>query len=162
LFQIITKPKEDIFGASYDRFLSKDLIEHLNPSDLPEALRWVRNQPSFSDLPYALAEVADSILSLAAENLDQPNVAEAFAITVLDRLKKHDGHFDHPNRAWQRAVRSNESIRHRIIEVLPSKTDDPKELATDLAYSGLQIISKDDIHWIVYKLEKDNGAFLSQ
>jgi hypothetical protein len=45
-FGCLTLPKRDDFSGTYQMFLWRELVSHLQPHDLPIALHWVSKQPA--------------------------------------------------------------------------------------------------------------------
>lgn len=62
LFELLSPPKRDGFIGAYQMFLTHDLLEHLEPSDLPAALEWGEKQGSMHELPYHFRDLVKGIL----------------------------------------------------------------------------------------------------
>jgi len=157
LFSLITPPKNESFVGAYFSFLTGDLVESLTLGDLLVALRWVREQKPKRELPYAYVELLDDILEKAVENLEQSSVLEEFAVTILNRLRKHDEFYGRPS-DWTKGLETNESARHRIIEAILPELSQLQNDTVFLVYWKFPLITASDVPWLIDRLEREPNA----
>ena len=62
LFGLLSPPKRESFIGEYQTFLTHDLLEHLEPSDLPTALEWTEKQGPMHKLSYPFQKLLETIL----------------------------------------------------------------------------------------------------
>jgi len=156
LFTALTPPRrEDFFGA-YRVFLSSQVTPHLELPDLPVALRWVEQHSPRVTLQGPASELkplADSIIRLASEHLNEPDVLAAFTNLVLPYLVQFGtvpglSPGDQETSRWI----NNDDTRHRLLEaVLPllaQQTSDPMVL---LVARPPLLLSR-DLSWLIANL----------
>jgi hypothetical protein len=118
LFACLTSPKNENLLGGYWTFLSRDLAQHLEGSNLPTALEWVASQHRREHL-HPFEKLADSILLRALEHLEAPRVVKAFAKAALSRLKDHHEIFrEQSEPQFQNVLENEETKRHQILEVM--------------------------------------------
>ena len=145
VFAVLTLPSHyDAFGGPYRDFISEDLINGLQPADLPAALQWVERLPvgdRYSMLP-STQDLLGRILSKAWEYLDSPGVTEAFARAILLQAHRFD---------MERKIKlEDDQKRHQVIRmVLKLLTSDEKQVhdIAVLAWSGLFVQA--DFAWLL-------------
>ncbi len=152
LFSLITPPKREML--KYWRFLSHDLIEHLQPVDLPLALEWVEAKQPRNMLPEVFEGLIDAIMFKAWAHLELPGVLEAFVKAALPRLQ----HYDEIVRerfkpSFANVLASDDQKRHRVVEVLLSMLDDPEDTVL-LLYSGTPFVMAKDVPWLIRFLQE--------
>jgi len=122
LFTALTPPKREDFIGAYHVFLFYQVVSHLELADLPVAVRWVEQHPPRATMQGLTGEfkpLADAIIRLALEHLDEPAVLTAVAHLVLSRLL-HSGLIFGLTPAEQETARwlDNDGTRHRLLEAL--------------------------------------------
>ncbi len=82
LFGRLAPGRKEIIGGTYKYFLSSNLAPHLEVADLPVALAWVGERGRRGDLEFGASELADEIVRLAWEHLDDEGVMLSLAQLV--------------------------------------------------------------------------------
>jgi hypothetical protein len=88
LFENLTEPKNPSFYGHYKIFLSGVLVDCLEVSDLPTALKWVQRHSRCQWQWNGFKEIADAIMRMAYDYLEYPAVLEQFARAALHRLRE--------------------------------------------------------------------------
>jgi hypothetical protein len=122
LFTALTPPKREDFIGAYHSFLFYQVVPRLELADLPVAVRWVEQHPPRATMQGLTGEfkpLADDIIRLALEHLDEPVVLAAIAHLVSSRLLQ-SGLIFGLTPAEQETARwlDNDETRHSLIEAL--------------------------------------------
>ncbi len=137
-----------VFGGVYQNFIATEFAKHIQLSDLPIALKWLEQFPDRHDLHYPFRELADSVMLKAWQNLDKPDVLEAFANIAILRLKQHDGILsDCPSRSYTRD--SLDDPRDSDIESFLKDSDEKRRQLTEKIISLLSE-SESELPWLIY------------
>lgn len=167
LFIALTPPKRRSFVGAYAVFLSQDLMQHLQPPDLPAALRWVKVQERRRRLPYSFEGLVDAIMVQAWEHLESPGVLEAFAKAALSRLERRDeivGGDLGPS--FRRMLSEDDDKRRRVLEVILPLLSDPEKDPIWLVYSGTPLAMSKDAPWMLELFQggesEETGRLLAQ
>ncbi len=150
LFAVLAQPKQQNFVGAYLVFLSQDLMQHLQPHDLPTALRWVEVQERRRRLPYPFEGLMDAIMLRAWEHLESPGVLEAFAKAALSRLEGRDeivGGELGPS--FRRMLSEDDEKRRRVLMAILPMLRDPEKDPIWLAYSGTPLAMSKDVPWMI-------------
>jgi len=154
LFAVLTPPEQQHLIGAYHMFLSDDLVQHLNPPDLPTALKWVEEQEPRHSLTDPFEKLTDAIILQAWEHLESPGVLQAFARVALSRLEHHDeivgGHHDPP---FTCMLGSDDEKRHRLLEVMLPLFSDPEKDSIWPVYSQTPIVISKDVPWLIARLQ---------
>lgn len=114
LFDTLNVPVDDNLIDLYSSQDWADLIlPELTPLDLPCALKWVEQQGSTDSLSASFSGLLNSILHMAWQNIETPDVAVAFCNAVLALWQRHDHVLVRENE-W-RNWRSNPTVTADII-----------------------------------------------
>lgn len=154
LFSALTPPKRSGLFGGYALFLSRRLVEQLQPADLPLALAWVARQETRRSLPHQFAEVADNIMLRAWAQLDEPSVLDAFVQVALKRILRHDviaGNLDN-QQSFRDLLLRNEGQRRRILDALLRVLPDPEQDWVHLIYSDTPLVINADLPWLIERL----------
>ncbi|HZH77965.1 MAG TPA: hypothetical protein VEY88_18200, partial [Archangium sp.] len=130
LFEALRDPGED---APMQR-TEEALLERLPPQELPSALRWVREYLS-QPKPLRLAGLADELLGMAFDFLDEPGVFDPYCAALWPKLKRalrvnpsllllEEGR-ELPSDWWNRLT---DEERWRVIDGLAALRESPDEL----------------------------------
>lgn len=93
LFSVLTPPNNH-FTGSYEVFLDSEMIEKLRKEDLSVALDWlIENIGNFLHRISSERKLADRILLMAWENLEQREVFERFIKVAKILISNHDSLF---------------------------------------------------------------------
>jgi len=153
LFSTLTHPERENFIGTYQLFLSHHLVKHLQPSDLPAALKWVENQQPKQEPPYSFKKLMDAIMWLAWEHLDSPGVLEAFAGAALSRLKHHVeivGDFgDKEFKEFREVLINDDMKRRQVLEAMVPMLSDPVKDSIWLVHSGTPVALSRDVPWMI-------------
>lgn len=154
LLSVLAPPKQKYFGGEYQDFIKREITQHLQPADLPVALKWVEQQPTRRDLKYPLGNLSDAIMKKAWESLEFPNVLEGFATVALKRLKKFDEIIDnHLDESFENELRNNDDKRRKVIESILPLLEDLEKDSIVLFYHRGQLILNKDFLWMLERLQ---------
>lgn len=146
LFFILTYPKrENLFGA-YQLFLRYELVPHIQPPDLPKALKWVEEQGPRGHIPYSIRELMDAIMLKAWQHLESPGVLKAFAKAALERLKHHEGIVGD-------RLNNEDEKRRQVLKTMLPMLSDPERDSFWLACSSTPLLLSKDIPWMIERLK---------
>jgi len=151
LFNILTPPKRIRHYGSYLNFISEDITFHLNPSDLPMAIKWIESLEPIKKHERPYWQFADLILLKALKNIDIPQVAEAFARFLFSRLKNYKLMFRKPEE-FQNLLDRDIRARKKLIEALVKLIKNPKNETSFIVFGEIKIATKSDIPWLIEKI----------
>lgn len=155
MFSVLALPKRDNFSGAYKKFFY-DCVEHLQPSDLPTALRWAKQQPSRHELPYRFYSLLDAILFKAWENLEAPDVLDGFARVVLSRLRRFDdiASRDFPQTPLGESLRNEVEKRRLLVETIIPLLLDPEREPSRLVHSRPPLVTGSDLLWMLDRFQE--------
>ncbi|MEQ8188447.1 MAG: hypothetical protein ABRQ39_10810 [Candidatus Eremiobacterota bacterium] len=154
LFDILTPSKRLMLWAPYQRFLSQNLVIHLQAEDLPIALKWLKQQSLKNITIYPSEELSDSIILKTLDYLDYQDVREVFAEFLLTRLKIFHDITGKDVISELKGKLNNEKRRHLIETILNMLSDPEKELRKIYADD---IVIKSDFTWLVEKFKSEKS-----
>ena len=163
LFPLLSPPKREGFVGAYQMFFTHDLLERLEPGDLPTALGWTENQGPMHKLSYQFKQLVQGILVKAWNHLNAPAFLGAYVKAVLARFRRHDEFWTESDDAPARRINllsTDVSNRRRILEkALPmlSKSGEDPSL---LVYSTTPLVPNDDVPWLIQRLERSKSGKL--
>ncbi|MEA1863778.1 MAG: hypothetical protein U9N46_01040 [Euryarchaeota archaeon] len=153
LFTVLTHPKVENFYGAYWAFFSSKLVQHLGPTDLLTALKWVEGQPTRDKLTHHFEQLMDDIMLKAWEHLESPDVQEAFAKSVLSRFKHYDkivGGLVEPQ--FESMLGDDEKRRRAIDAIVPMLPDRGMCLVQLVDPETPWVIEK-DIPWMIERIQ---------
>jgi len=151
LFRSITPPKRDSLFGVYKSFLLDDLVKHLQPVDLPIALKWVEEQGTRNGLPDSFEKLMDDILVKAWANIESLGVLENFARAVICRLRHHDQILrNHSDQLFKSMLENDDCKRRLTLEAMVPLLNNPQE-AVLLIYTP--IVLNKDVSWMIERLQ---------
>jgi predicted NACHT family NTPase len=158
LFSLLTPPKKENFIGIYQIFLFKNLVDHVQPRDLPLALDWVDNHRSNEDSFSVVERVGDLMLQRAWNHIETPGVVQAFAKTAFSRLMNFkpifEGHLNSLTRtAW---IEDNEK-RHKILVAMVPMIEDPEKDSVRLVFFDTPMVLDKDLPWMIEQLRISAG-----
>lgn len=153
LFTVLTPPKvENFYGAYWASFSSK-LVQHLEPTDLLTALKWVEGQPTRDELLHHFEHLMDNIVLKTWEHLESPDVPEAFAKAVLSRFKHCDEIVGGLTESQFRSMLGDDKKRRRAIDAIVPVLPDRGTCLVQLVYSKTPLVIEKDIPWMIERLQ---------
>ncbi|MEM7793782.1 MAG: hypothetical protein AAF579_04920 [Cyanobacteria bacterium P01_C01_bin.118] len=169
LLENISQPQEQgSVGGTYQNFLTQEFLQNLAISDLPIVLQWLANLPTRHELGYPFRGLSDSIMQLAWQNFDQPDVHEVFTSVAILRLRKSDSIFgNRPSSESSPFINfDSDETRDDQIEPLLRESSDKrrhliKAIVASVDDSGphhqlpwlIEIISSEDILWLIEQVK---------
>lgn len=156
LFELLTPPKNESLYGTYKYFiigeLSKKLI--MKQNELVTALNWVKKQPIRRDLPYDFRDLVDTIMLIAWEQLESPDITKTFAEAVLPRLMKYDLFFDDNDKAkFIKKIADDENKRRKLLLSLLQLITEQKHIS---CISHSPFASSCDLYWMIEQLRATN------
>ena len=152
LFALLTPPKQDNFIGAYHRFLSHDLIQHIQITDLPVALKWVEAQPPRHKLPHPFRELMAAIMLKAWQHIESPGVLEAFAKAAFSRVKHYDPILGDRHVSQYNNALSDDEKRRKLLETVLCIVSDPEKDLIQIVYSHPPIVLSRDVPWMIERL----------
>lgn len=161
MFAHLTKPKIGNFTGSYRYFIYSKLAPHLNPSDLPVALDWLKRQ-GMRDSTNPYEDLGDQIVFKASHYLDQPDVLCLFADVALNQWEGHQRVLPIANGQQTHDTfpsLENDNTRRDLLGQVVSLSCDRQ--SRPHAYRIYRDICKPiDFSWILSKLNEANSHSL--
>jgi hypothetical protein len=152
LFNALTPPKNDHFIGAYHQFIWSAPVDHLQPQNLPVALRWYEKLPSHhqpSIHAHLLFSIANAIMLRSLEHLDRAEVLDACARTILVRTQLFDNELIDSQQQPYNALPIAQDQRLQLLEkVLSLSTGDTASL-TKLLDLKPRLILPQDIPWLI-------------
>jgi predicted NACHT family NTPase len=152
VFAVLTLPKRPTFGGAYLQFLLLKLLQNLNLSDLPIALKWVKNQGSVDNLPYIFEELIHEIMLQAWEHLELPGVLEGFA-AALPMYLRHCRSIT----SMRNLLSDDDNKRRQVLEKILPLLSDHKEDLFCLKYSIAPLILGTDMQWMIERFSNEKS-----
>jgi hypothetical protein len=159
-----------ILGSIYQDFIATGFTKYLELSDLSMVLKWLKQLPNRHSLHYPFRDLADSVMTKAWQNLDEPNVTKAFANIAILKLKRYEGVLgDKPSVGFryiseqncddeiEPLLKDSDDKRRKLIETIVSLITEPEENLFWLT----GIVCSKDTFWIIDKAtssESDRAA----
>lgn len=150
LFGLVTPQKKPNLYGAYAGFLSRDLLSHLRPVDLPVALEWAARRPARYDPFDKLGTLADEIIVQAWDHLESEHVLHPFAEAVLARFEEHAGVTRRIDRYKGEALWSSDDSRRLILaEALVPRLSAKGTEPARLIFGDTPLFAVTDIPWMV-------------
>jgi hypothetical protein len=156
LFDVMTPSRPNLAG-SYFSFLVGSPIKHLQPADIPAALAWVERNLGHAELPYEIRGLLVDVLLMAANALENPAVAAAFAPVAWGHLSSQRRLFHEPLYDWVGENSQSpltEADRRAVVTVLARSSIACQADVRDLAYANL--VNPDDVPWLLEQVQVEN------
>ncbi|MEK7408198.1 MAG: hypothetical protein AAB225_24270 [Acidobacteriota bacterium] len=153
LFAALSPPKQPHLFGMYQRFLRGDIADHLQPCDLPLALKWVEAQAAGGVSVTSLAELAEAIAAKALDHLDNSDVRQALA-AASRRWLRIEGTIirGRDTSTFRTKLAENVERRRRLVEaMLPLFSDSEDGLF--LICPG-ELIDSGDTLWLIDRLHE--------
>ena len=154
----LTPARNDHLLGGYKSFVLTTLPDALTPSDLPNALEWVRLQPRDHDADDLLSSFADAVLAASWPHLGDERVRSAFVAAIVPRLREHLDLLGplHPNSDTS-TFREQPTRRLLVSELVqsPAAQDIEPRLLT---WSTPTLALPDDFSWAVNHLRGSLGG----
>lgn len=163
-FDILTQPKGNFIGGTYQNFIAKEFSKHLQLADLPLALNWVEVQQPRRELRYPFGELADAIMFLAWEHLESQGILEAFARIAFTRWSNYQQITSDRNEPSFESLLINNDVKRRLLlktlvsMISLSSDNEPIWL---LGYRT-QIILQKDFLWMIEQLQSSTSEHTQQ
>ena len=162
VFNVITQPASKSSGGRYQDFIAKELGEHLRISDLPVALRWLEKQVSRRDLYYPFGQFSDAIMLKAWDNLNEPEVMQAFARVAFLRLKNHDVIVyddSYKTISFSQVLKDDVHKRRQLVESIISIILESDKEPRWLISHRTGIVFKQDFTWLIKCLQNSETEY---
>lgn len=148
---------EELFAAitpskSAYQYMLRDLVQHLQPTDLPIALEWLEKQ---NPLHHTFEELANAIMLKAWKHFESPKILEGIVKIALSQLQDQNRIRSTYRNSFFRDALNNlhDEKRRRLLEaILPRLLNLENDLAL-LAYTETPIILPQDFKWLIERLQ---------
>ncbi|MEQ8168730.1 MAG: hypothetical protein ABRQ38_07510 [Candidatus Eremiobacterota bacterium] len=154
LFKNLTQPKYKPFLGPYQMFISRGIIIHLQETDLPTALQWLKKQTSEHISDYEFKQLSDSIILKTLDYLNNQNIMEAFAEFIIDRLKNCHSIIGQDAISKFKSKLDSGKRRQLVETILNMLSDLEKELRKIYADD---IVINSDFTWLVEKFKSEKS-----
>jgi predicted NACHT family NTPase len=154
LFTVLTPPKVENFYGAYWAFFSSKLVQHLEPTDLLTALKWVEGQPTRDKLTHHFEHLMDDVMLKAWEHLESPDMPEAFAKAVISRFKHYDeivGGFTEPQ--FRSMLGDDDKKRRRAVDAIVPVLPNRWMCLVQLVDSKTPLVIGNDLSWMIGSLQ---------
>ena len=161
LFSVLSPPNNHIAG-SYESFLDSQMVEKLQTEDLPVALDWlVENMQDFMHRISSERRIADEILLMAWDNLDDEEIFVRFIKVVKILISKHKDIFKEiENKEKLERIFQDDDKRHKVwLEIFSSINDNHY---WSLDGSKFICLRNSDIDWLTDEWEKTTNKDLKE
>jgi len=159
VFNNITIFKRPSLLGSYAFFLSS-LPDRMNIQDLPFALKWVKNNPTESDQPFSRFEdLSEQILVRAWHNLDNSDVLEAYAETIIPRLENFQSicPLQHGISEEKKIAPLSDEVRQNLIKTMVKKLQNYRRYLFLSGDDSPQILFQHDLKWLLKEVSQDEN-----
>jgi len=155
LFQLLTPPRKEHYSGAYQMFATYELPNRLDKIDLPVALKWVAQLPPDHYFPHMFLDAASAILGMAWGHLGDDETLEAFALTAIARLERHDGLFPAMDKREQnQPVELDDATRHRLVRAIVTQSPGVKVEAHHLYFCVPSLLGNEDTEWLIAELDR--------
>ncbi|GAH46065.1 unnamed protein product, partial [marine sediment metagenome] len=149
LLTVLTPPQNQNVIGSYDGFISHDLVQHLKPSDIPIALKWIENQVTRLSPLFPLNDLIEQVMLKSWNYIDRPDIIEPFARICLSMLRNHGELFrNERSHTFACALKDEDHNRHRVLETMLPLLSLPSYDSTLLIFSSTPFVLRKDIPWM--------------
>ena len=163
LFALLVPPKNPNYMGAYEAFLTYELTDKLETSDLPAALAWVEEKEPDHRHLFRFGELADQIMQRAWAELLNPGVAPAFARAALARLRRHEEVIKERKEIFEaigepkfsERVAADDQRRHLLLEEMIGLLVTEKEDAFYLTHWKTPLVTGDDVGWLLEILQSN-------
>ncbi|MBX7255913.1 MAG: hypothetical protein K1Y02_06095 [Candidatus Hydrogenedentes bacterium] len=155
LFSLVDTPPPEHEINRYSMFVSRGIVKHLRPEDIPCALRWViRQKWSRHGFQHDFSRLLDGILFAAWEHFDMPDVPPLLAQAIHARLVIDHGHLmDSTDREVKDFLHDAKKRRRLLSEYVPLLRDLGRE-AFYLNEASIGMARPEDFPWLLEQMEK--------
>ena len=152
LLDIITPPKREHFYGNYQVFLH-EIVMHIQPSDIPVALKWIESQQIEDDLS-SFSHLADKIMLIAWNHLKHPGVVDGLAKAMVSRLNRDEGHITRfiRDRELKDALTKDDVKRRLLLSALVPLFDNISDVYVLIHYNPA-IITNRDFGWVIEQIK---------
>lgn len=158
LFAILKAPKKELYLGHYQMFLNDEVVKHLHPHDLPDALNWVKeiDRKPLSSNP--VEKLKDGIMLKAWDNLEYPGVLEAFSNAVISRVREHDSVLRGDHESSFRVILTNEDEKRRsVLRCMINILSPSDKLLSYIAYYKTPFALDKDMSWMICHLREEKS-----
>ena len=145
---LLTPRKRPNFYGAYSHFLQYNLVDGLQPKDLPTALNWVT---SLELSPLSNFEiVADRIILRSLREVDDPHIAVCLASTVFSQIRKSPEIVSSLSRdEFQEALQDLGEARQILVRHVLSHFPGSSTETAWLNYRLTQLLRPEDVRWLI-------------
>ena len=145
-FACLTLPKREDFSGTYQMFLWRELVPHLQTHDLPVALQWVSKQSARRGRWHPFAKTIDSIMLKAIYSLEEPGIVRPLARALLSRLRQYD---ESDEDDYRGVLGHDEVKRRQLLKALLPMLPDPERDWIWPFRSRLPLVHGEDAPWML-------------
>jgi len=151
MWDYLEHPRVSLYGGAYSSFFHYSVTPKLTAENLPAALRWCQQQPVEDIGP--VVDLEKSILSLAVEHIQAPDVAESLAQAIFARCRNFRGFpgRDHADEESTEDRLRGDEVRRRafLTAFLPLLNAEN----THTLVHPLSLLHLDDLGWFIERIK---------
>lgn len=153
VFDALTRPKERSYYGSYKQFLQQSLPTSLCKADLLSALGWLARIETQGG-SRELETLADAVVRLAVENLEEEGVVELLSEVVASRARRHESLLVDEIGPIGSAPNIEPVViaagrRELILATLTRLNDNTAISLVDFGVSGPALLGRSDFDWLM-------------
>ncbi len=159
IFGFLTPPKRKTFFGSYQGFLTDELVQNMNPVDLPVALMWAEEMVISRKTSQTILDVIKNIIILAWKNLSRPEIPVRLSRVFINILC----HYSKIVFDLKGASEASESLfsdtvkRHSILETIVETCCVFDKIKYKLHWDPPQILRVNDMAWLLQRLAESKS-----
>lgn len=160
LFSVITPPKNPNLFGSYLYFLRYDLLNNIDETNLPEALKWIEKQPpSFKQsYPYVIRECINKIMILSWKHLNNDTILKVFSKIAFNWLKQfRDIIEDDEDFNFSKSLENEDQKRRQLIISIIDLSRDINNKIDPICFSLKKIVFDKDISFLIDLFNKEQS-----
>jgi hypothetical protein len=150
--QYLTPPKHDHFHGTYHMFLHYEAPKRIVVEDLPALLSWLQPIEHCFDILSPFSGLASRAVTLALENLQQPEIRQATVRLWRAKRRKLESLSSGRRDDELEALLDNDSIRRAFAFAVFDDAETTEDDVAHLLLDGLPLLEWHDLSWVLQKL----------
>jgi len=154
LFSHLTLPKRENFFGAYRHFVEHELSGHLDASHLPYALKWLELHAEYCGLGFPFHRLADDIIIISWEQMDDPHVLDSLASTSI-KLMKHYQNFvaEVEKQSENSSLFENVTKRRKLAKAMVEQgLESENAFVLAVGWNSPRLLGDADFEWSVQEL----------
>ena len=157
LFSSLEVPTSESYGT-YRLFLTRELAQHLDAEQLPQALMWAAQLGEAALHEHSIKAIVREISLLGWIHFDKPHIPSAFSVFAMARLRFHQDIIPIDD---QRFV-DDEKRRRALAEMILVGGDSVEIRSTGLIYLSPRLLRTGDVLWMLDKVITETNPRIAE